>query len=184
VSERTARGRPTQRTTAQSWFVRERWRLWIGVYIILMIALATSTFILARNVARGDLTTARELIEQLQSESQKLKRANADQGAQINSLQGKLTSAQSTLEAIMPTQNTYNLSPNQSLFVANSRMTLGLVGPPGNESITLNINGKQQTAVAGQTIAVAPDPTTNCQVNVQSFDMFRAVVAATCTPTK
>ena len=185
MSDRSARARPPQaESRLPSWASRHSWRLWLAVYLVLMIAPAIGTFVFARNLAHGDLIAARELIEQLQAESQKLKRANADQGAQLNTLQGKFATAQATLEAIMPTQNTYDLSPNQSLIVGNGRLTLGLVGSPGNESITLSINGKQQTAVAGQVIAVAPDSSTNCQLSVQSFDMFKALVTASCTRPK
>ena len=34
--------------------------------------------------------------------------------------------------------------------------------------------------IAGQVIDVAPDPSTNCQVKVQSFDMFKAVHRRAC----
>jgi cell division protein FtsB len=179
------RGRPAQDDAwLPSWVSRNNWRLWLAIYVVLMIVLALGTFVFARNLAHGDLIAARELIEQLQTESQKLKRANADQGAQLNTLQGKFASAQAALEAIMPTQNTYDLSPNQSLIVGNGHLTLGLVGSPANDSVTLNINGKQQTAAAGQVIAVSPDPSTNCQVSVQSFDMFKALVTASCATPK
>jgi len=59
-----------------------------------------------------------------------------------------------------------------------------MVGAPGNENITLNINGRPQTLGAGQVIAVAPEPSTNCQVGLQSFDMFKAVLLASCTAAK
>ena len=84
----------------------------------------------------------------------------------------------------MPSANTYNISPNQSLIVADGHLTIGLIGSPGNESVTLAINGKQQTVSAGQVITVAPDPSTNCQVQVQSFDMFKAVLTASCAAAK
>ncbi len=99
-------------------------------------------------------------------------------------MQAKLDGVQATLNAIMPAANTYNISPNQSLVVADGRLTVGLVGSPGNESVTLDINGKQQTASAGQVISVAPDAATDCQVQVQSFDMFKAVLTASCAPAK
>jgi hypothetical protein len=38
----------------------------------------------------------------------------------------------------------------------------------------LNVNGKQQPLTVGQTINVAPDPATQCQLSVQSFDVFKA----------
>ena len=51
-------------------------------------------------------------------------------------------------------------------------------------AFNLNINGKQQTVVAGQIINVAPDPSTNCEVGVQTFDMFTAKLNAACTAAK
>jgi hypothetical protein len=61
---------------------------------------------------------------------------------------------------------------------------VGLVGPPANDSVVLNINGKTQSVSAGQTLSISPDPTTKCQINLQSFDLFKAVVAATCAAAK
>jgi hypothetical protein len=48
----------------------------------------------------------------------------------------------------------------------------------------LNVNGKQQPLAAGQTINVAPDPATQCQLSVQSFDVFKATLVATCSGAK
>jgi hypothetical protein len=48
----------------------------------------------------------------------------------------------------------------------------------------LNVNGKQQTLVSGQMIAVTAEGASNCQVTVQSFDMFKAVVNASCSGAK
>jgi hypothetical protein len=35
---------------------------------------------------------------------------------------------------------------------------------------------------AGQIVEVAADSSTKCQVQVQSFDMFKAVLVASCAP--
>jgi hypothetical protein len=37
---------------------------------------------------------------------------------------------------------------------------------------------------AGDVIRVSPDPSTACQVQIQSFDMFKAVLVASCAATK
>ncbi len=84
----------------------------------------------------------------------------------------------------MPTKNTYNIMPNQTLIVADGRVTVGLVGSPGNESVTLNINGKEQAMAAGQVMTVGSASSANCQVGVQSFDMFKAVLTASCADAK
>ena len=70
--------------------------------------------------------------------------------------------------------------PNQSLVVAGGRVTVGLMGSPTIQGVNVNINGKRQLAAAGDVITVNIDETRNCQVTVQSFDMFKAVLHATC----
>jgi hypothetical protein len=84
----------------------------------------------------------------------------------------------------MPSQNTYNINPNQSLIAADGRLTIGMIGSPGNEGINLNVNGKQQKVSAGDVIRVSPDAATACQVQIQSFDMFKAVLMASCAAAK
>jgi hypothetical protein len=46
--------------------------------------------------------------------------------------------------------------------------------------VTLNINGKRQQLGTGDVLNVTADNQTSCQVRVQSFDMFKAIVTATC----
>jgi hypothetical protein len=120
----------------------------------------------------------------LRSESQKLKRTGDEQQAQITNLQVKLKRTQATLDAILPSADTYNILPNQTLIVADGHMTVGLVGSPANEGVLLNINGKQQIVPAGQVIPVAVEGASNCQISVQSFDMFKAVLSASCAGKK
>ena len=81
-------------------------------------------------------------------------------------------------------QEHLQIVPNQSLIVADGRLTVGLVGSPANHGITININGKQQKVAAGDVIRVSPDASTACQVQVQSFDMFKAVLVASCAAAK
>jgi hypothetical protein len=88
------------------------------------------------------------------------------------------------LAAIMPTENTYNINPNQSLIVAGGRLTIGLIGSPTNEGVNININGKPQMAAVGASINTVLDSSMTCQVGVQSFDMFKAVLTATCASVK
>jgi hypothetical protein len=84
----------------------------------------------------------------------------------------------------MPSENTYNISPNQSIIVADGHLTVGLIGAPTNEGVNININGKQHSAAAGNVIDVALDPSMTCQVGVQSFDAFKAVLTASCATVK
>ncbi len=148
--------------------------------ICLILAGAVGAYVLGLKLAYRDIADDKQLVRQLQTESQRLKREIVNQNANLVTLQGRLASVQATLDAIMPSENTYNISPNQSMIVAGGHLTIGLVGSPTNESVIVNINGKQQTVVTGDVINIAPDPSTRCQVKVQSFDMFKALLTASC----
>jgi len=50
--------------------------------------------------------------------------------------------------------------------------------------VLLNINGKSQSVAAGETLSITPDPAIRCFVNLQSFDVFKAVIVATCGAAK
>jgi hypothetical protein len=80
--------------------------------------------------------------------------------------------------------HTHNINPNQTLILGDGHLTVGMVGPPANDSVMLNVNGKSQTVAAGQTLSITPDPATQCLIYVQSFDVFKAVVVATCAAAK
>ena len=163
---------------------RDTGLLTLGIIAALIVCLAIGTFIFFRSLAYGDLVAARQMIAQLQTESQKLNHLVIDQTARLTTQQAKLKSLQETLEAILPSAHTYNIRPNQTLIVADGRVTVGLVGSPANEGVVLSINGKSQTVTAGQVVPVAPDASTACQVGVQSFDMFKAVITASCAAPK
>jgi len=156
----------------------------VAVVLTMMLCITIGGHIYGQYLNSRDLGGRDVALEQLQAENQRLKREVNDKSAQITALQIKLTSAEAALEAIMPSANTYNINPNQSLIVADGHLTLGLIGSPANESVMLNINGRQQPVASGQVVNVAPNASTNCQVSVQSFDMFKAVVSASCAAVK
>lgn len=156
----------------------------VGVSTILLLAGAIVGYIIGLATAFRDVGAAMAVNQQLQSESQKLKGQITDETADFTALQAKLTRVQAAVDAIAPSENTYKFNPNQSLIVAQGRLIIGLIGSPSIDGINLNINGKQQSATAGDVITIAPDPSTNCQVAVQSFDMFNAVLTASCAAAK
>ena len=156
----------------------------VAASVVLMLGGAIGGYIFGLDLAYHDLAAARLQIQQLQPENQKLKKQIIDQNAALAGLQAKLTSVQAALNAIMPSEGTYNISPNQSIIVADGHLTIGLIGSPANESVNININGKQQSAAPGDVINIAIDPSTTCQVGVQSFDMFKAILTASCAPAK
>jgi hypothetical protein len=137
-------------------------------------------YVIGLNVGHLDIAAARQAIQQLRADNQKLKTQISDQSATQVALQTKLSTTEAALEAIVPSKNTYNIKPNESLIVAGGRLTIGLVGPPTNDTVNININGKQQSVATGDVINIALDPPTTCQVRIQSFDMFRVVFSASC----
>jgi hypothetical protein len=158
-------------------------RFVIGAAVVIaIICILVGGHLYGRYLSARDLGGRDNAIEQLRAESQRTKRQLDAKSAEVTELQVKLDKAQAALNAIMPSQNTFNIQPNQAIAVGNGRLTIGLVGAPSNENVTLDINGKEQSVAAGQIVEVAPDPSTKCRVQVQSFDMFKAVLVATCRP--
>jgi cell division protein FtsB len=171
---------------------RPRWRLISAEYrsaaiicvVIIIVGILIGGHLYGRYLSSIDLADREAQIEQLRAESQKQKRDIDSKSAQITTLQGKLAQTQAALDAVMPSANTYNINPNQTLILGQGHLTVGLIGPPGNDSVLLDINGKSQAVAAGQTVDINPDPTTKCQLSVQSFDVFKAVLVASCSPAK
>ena len=168
-----------------------RWRRLAGYQrtiiascIFIIIGILIGGRLYGKYLSSLDVAEREAQIEQLRAESQKQKRDIDSKSTQLTLVQDKLNKTQAALDAIMPSANTYNLNPNQTLILGDGHLMVGLVGPPANDSVLLNINGKSQSVAAGQTLSVAPDPATKCQINLQSFDVFKAVVVATCTAAK
>jgi cell division protein FtsB len=152
--------------------------------VIVILVIAIGSYFFARSSSDSENKAANLRVVQLQGENQRLTANVTSNMATIADLQSQVKEAQAKLATIMPTENTFNINPNQSLVVGAGHLTIGLIGSPTNDSVNININGKQQAAAAGAIITSALDPMTTCQVGVQSFDMFRAVLTATCVEVK
>jgi hypothetical protein len=137
-------------------------------------------YIFGQFSASDDIQSRDDTIRQLNAKSQSLGAEVAIQAATIVKLQADLNSMHNEMGEMAPTENTYNIDPNQSIIVAKGNLTIGLIGSPKGAAVNININGKAYLAAAGDVIKVAPDASTDCRVRVQSFDMFKAVVTATC----
>jgi len=161
-----------------------RSRLWSPAGIVLVLFIMVSGYFWGRQFNARDIQQRDAAIQQLQSDAQRLAADIADQNATLTALRAELSSTKATLDAITPSLNIYNINPNQSLIAADGRLTIGMIGSPGNEGIDLNVNGKQQKVAAGDVIHVSPDPSTACQVQIQSFDMFKAQFTVSCAADK
>ena len=156
----------------------------IVVCAVLILGIASGSYYLGRLTATSEEKAANIRIVQLESEVQKLTANITNPSKVIDDLQTQLKKVQAKLSAIMPSENTYNIAPNQSLIVADGHLTIGLIGSPMNGGINININGKRQLAATGDVFKIALDPSTTCQVEVQSFDMFKAILTASCAAAK
>jgi len=158
--------------------------LLVVVVLAIVVGAGIAGFAVGHYFASRDAAAAAGVNEQLQSQNQTLNRQIIEQSTRLTAQQSEIANLKAALSAITPSKDTYNLSPNQAMNVADGHLTIGLIGSPTNQGININVNGKQQTAVAGDVIKVSPDPSTDCQVAVQSFDMFEAVVLASCAASK
>jgi hypothetical protein len=134
--------------------------------------------IIGQSWASHDMTQARETIQALQADNSKLQAKVVEQTGALSARQADIDKLNAKLHAIQPAADTYTLDPNQSLRLAGGRLLVALVGAPANAGITINVNGKQHFAAAGDLIKDPKDPP--CQVQVQSFDMFQALITASC----
>lgn len=145
---------------------------------------ATTGYLIGREFAIRPLEDAMAEMTRLQPEAARLKATILEQNAKIIDLQSRLTEVQGRLETVYPAKDTYKILTNQSLNLADGRLTVALVGPPTYEGINININGKQYPAVSGDIFKISPDPSTACQVVIQSYNMFNVILHASCEPAK
>jgi hypothetical protein len=185
VTENAKAGQSILSTPRLSLWIAAGGRLRLaGAGAVLLLVGAIAGFWVGLEGSFHDMEEVRALNQQLQSESQRLKGQITEESADLAAQQARLTRIQSVLESIMPSENTYSVNPNQSMIVAEGHLTIGLIGSPATDAVDLNINGKQQSATAGDVITITPDPSTTCQVAVQSFDMFKAILTASCAAPK
>lgn len=137
-------------------------------------------YLLGLNSAYVEMQAGKVALQQSRAENQKMKSEVAGESVKASAMESGIAKLQATLDELVPSENTYNIKANQSLIVGGGRLTVGLIGAPTNDSVTLNVNGKRQQLGTGDVLNVAADNRTNCQVRLQSFDMFKAVVTATC----
>jgi hypothetical protein len=156
-------------------------RIWVIVGIMTIVG-ALFGFEYRAFVDRADMIDSNSRVIETRNENRGLKANVTELNKKIEALQSKLASEQAALEAIVPSKNAYNLFPNKSVIAADGHLSLGLVGPPTNEGITLNVNGTQHSVSAGEVINTSPDRTTDCEIRIQSFDSFKALVTALCAP--
>jgi hypothetical protein len=178
LSETTGKARAARKPSRLVRWSRGRGRRFLFLFGI--IVGAVSAYLLGLELAYRDMVVVKQETLRLQSEIDRLKRQSVLQESNLTMAQAKIKSIQAALDEVMPSKDTYIITPNQSMLVAGGRLSIGLIGAPTNASVTMNINGKTQFASSGDTVNVALDSSTTCRVRVESFDMFKATITATC----
>jgi hypothetical protein len=170
---------------AHNLFMSRRGRIFlITVTAALIAAVAIFGRLYGQHLAYGAMQDRDSAIHQLEVERQQLQLEKSNQVAHMTTMHTDVQRLQAKLDAILPSQNNYNIDPNQSLVLADGRLTVGMIGAPRDDGIDININGKRYSAVVGDVIHITPDPSTACNVKIQSFDMFKAQLTASCAADK
>src|SRR5471032_2795669 len=89
--------------------------------VVLILCGAIGSYFLARSSSDAEVKSANLKIVELQNENQRLNADNNSRLVAIADLQSQIKSAQSKLAAIMPVENTYIVSPNQSIVIGGGR---------------------------------------------------------------
>jgi len=142
--------------------------------VVLLVAVAIGSFMYGRYRASDDLDTSATKIAQLQDQNAKLTVDNKTKAEQNGSLQAQLQRLQDQLTAMFLPVRSLEIRANESVPLAVGQLNVGLIGIPRQESVEINVNGKQQTAVPGDSVVVPFS--TSCRVTVRSFDARKASV--------
>lgn len=179
---RTDRSVDSGLSSRAAWRLLTRRRRWFILFTetALILLVAVIGHMTGREMGRRHLLQRDQTIQQLREERQEIGGELNRRADRILTLQTRLNHVQAVLDEIVPSENIYLIRPNQSLIVAGGRVIVGLIGSPTNEGVNVNINGNHRLAAAGDVIMAPVDETTTCQVTVQSFDMFKALLHATC----
>jgi hypothetical protein len=166
---------------AHNLFMSSRGRILLVTMTVIMVgAVAIFGRLYGQHLAYGAMLDRDSAIRQLEVESQRLELEKSDQYAELAIQKDRAAQLQVQLDRLIPSQDRYSINPNQSLLVAGGHLTIGLIGSPRSDGIDVNINGKQQSVSVGDVIHVNPDASTSCDVQIQSFDMFKAQFTASC----
>jgi hypothetical protein len=166
---------------AHNLFMTSRGRILLTTAVVAVVA-AVAIFgrFYGQQLAYSAMQDRDSAIRQLEVERQQLELEKSGQFAHMTTMHTDVQRLQAKLDAIIPSENKFNIDPNQSLVLADGRLTVGLIGAPRDNGIDININGKRYAATVGDVIHVSPDPATACEVKIQSFDMFKAQFTAAC----
>jgi hypothetical protein len=172
---------PTSPRPSRFGTARRRWDRW-GTSLLVLLAVAIVAYTLGRHSSEHELDGYKSENVQLRGENKTLKEEKENQKQQISDLNNKLKSVQDQLNGLFHPERTFALSPNEARMISSGHFSVGLIGPPTPDKVTINVNGKQQSSAAGDVIEVAFS--TTCRVEVKSFEMFKAEITTICAEVK
>jgi hypothetical protein len=152
---------------------RRDWLRSLG-FLVFFLVIAIAGFTVGRRAASNEVDAVKDSAAKLREQINILDKKNKEQATSIADLEAKLKIAEDQLGEIYRTARTLEIGANESKLISINQLTIGLVGTPRNESVELNINGKQQSAAAGDVISV--EYATNCRLQVGSLNVLKSSV--------
>ena len=162
------------------WMVPRSWSEWVGLLIILAIV-AICAFGAGQASRTYVINDRQKQIERLQKDNQGLRADVQRANDEKKTLAEKLAAIEGQVKDAFNAYRTIVLDGNDTTSVSTGHFTVGLVGPPTNEKVSINVNGAQHTVAAGDSIDVG---VANCRIDVKSFDMFKVTLLTSCPPPK
>jgi type II secretory pathway pseudopilin PulG len=160
--------------------VPRSWSEWLGLLILLGVVAICAFFagVASRTYVIND---TRQQINALQKDNRVLREAIQHEKDAEKALADKLAASDNQLKDAFNAYRTIVLNGNDTTSVSTGHFTVGLMGPPTNEKVSVNVNGSPHTVAAGDSIDIG---SSTCRVEVKSFDMFKVTLLTSCTPTK
>jgi len=160
--------------------VPRSWSEWLASVVVLVVV-AICAFGAGEASRTYVVNDKLQQIDKLQKDNGVLRTAVQHERDENKSLADKLAATDNQLREAFNPYRTIDLNVNDTTSVSTGSFTLGLVGPPANENVSINVNGTQRTVAAGDSIDVG---ISNCRVQVKSFDMFKVTLLTSCPPMK
>jgi hypothetical protein len=160
--------------------VPRSWSEWLAAVVVLGVV-AICAFGAGEASRTYVINDKLQQIDKLQKDNGALRTALQHETDEKKSLADKLAATGTQLREAFNSYRSIDLNINDTTSVSTGSFTVGLVGPPANEKVSINVNGTQHTVAAGDSIDAG---ISNCRVQVKSFDMFKVRLLTSCPPAK
>jgi hypothetical protein len=163
--------------------VPRSWSEWLGSVVILGVV-AFCAFGAGVAYKTPVINERQQQINQLTKKNQIMSEVIDSEKRKNKDLNDKLAATGRDLKDAFNAYRTIELNANDMTSVSTGHFTVGLIGPPKNEKVSINVNGTPHTVPVGETIPVGDSPVSTCRVEVKSFNMFQVTLLTSCTPAK